>query len=168
MRQLWQRVTNMFAHGSVTGVNDSGGVQTHQLRLGYMETRDNTPVIQHFGLASTPPIGSDAVLVFFGGDRSQGLVVGTNNQGVRPVNQGAGETTVYNAHGMTIAIAATGITVNSGGQPITLTNAPNITLNTPHVATTGNLTVATGATGTFSSATGDVITVQDGIITNIY
>lgn len=127
MKRLWQRVTNMFAHGTVTAVNDAGGVQKMQLQLGYMETRDNTPVLQHFGLASTPPIGSDAVLVFFSGDRSQGVVVGTNNQGVRPVGQGPGEATIYNAFGMTIALTAAGIVINTNGIPATLVGDLHVT-----------------------------------------
>jgi phage baseplate assembly protein V len=127
VKRLWQRVNNMFAHGKVTAVNDAGGVQKHQLQLGYMETRDNTPSLQHFGLASTPPIGSDAVLIFFAGDRSQGLVVGTNNQGVRPVNQGSGETTLYNAYGMTVALSAAGISINTGGLPMVINGDLHVT-----------------------------------------
>ena len=43
-----------------------------------------------------------------------------------------------------------------------------ITLNAPLVVATQNLQVGNGATGSFTTPTGQVVTVQDGIITNIY
>jgi hypothetical protein len=43
-----------------------------------------------------------------------------------------------------------------------------ITLTSPLVAMTGSLTVANGATGSFTTSTGQTVTVQDGVITNIY
>ncbi len=42
-----------------------------------------------------------------------------------------------------------------------------IKLDAPSVAATKNLSVGTGATGVFTSATGQIITVADGIITQI-
>lgn len=42
-----------------------------------------------------------------------------------------------------------------------------ITLTSPTVRTTGNLSVGTGATGSFTDASGQVVTVVDGIITEI-
>ncbi len=114
-----QRISNLMAHGSVTAVNDGGSIQRMQLRVGYMEVRDNTRVLQQFGLASSPPLGSDALLLCFGGDRSNGLVVGTGH-GSRPVGQAEGETTLFNAHGMTIALTAAGIVIIPNGMPVTI------------------------------------------------
>lgn len=39
---------------------------------------------------------------------------------------------------------------------------------TPNVQTTGNVRVGTGASGTFTAASGQIVTVQDGIIINIF
>jgi hypothetical protein len=39
---------------------------------------------------------------------------------------------------------------------------------TPSLTSTGNLSAGSGATGTFNTASGNVVTVQDGIITNIF
>ncbi|MCY0854347.1 phage baseplate assembly protein [Cupriavidus sp. D39] len=68
----------------MTTVNDAGGVQMMQVKLNAEETRDNTPRVPEFGLASNPPVGSDAIVVFLGGDRSQGVVLGTVHQVSRP------------------------------------------------------------------------------------
>lgn len=50
------------------------------------------------------------------------------------------------------------VTINSGG----------IILNAPLSKTTGNLSVETGATGSFTALSGETILVQDGIIVNIF
>lgn len=42
-----------------------------------------------------------------------------------------------------------------------------VALNTPLVSTDGNVSVGGGATGTFSTPQGTVVTVKDGIVTNI-
>jgi hypothetical protein len=43
-----------------------------------------------------------------------------------------------------------------------------ITLKAPTVSVSDNLVVGNGATGSFTTPTGQTVTVQDGIITNIY
>jgi hypothetical protein len=45
--------------------------------------------------------------------------------------------------------------------------AGGINIQSPAVTTSGNLSVGTGATGSFTDLTGLVVTVQNGIITNI-
>lgn len=40
--------------------------------------------------------------------------------------------------------------------------------DTPAMTSTGNLSAGSGASGTFTTPTGDTVTVQDGIITNIF
>lgn len=45
--------------------------------------------------------------------------------------------------------------------------AAGISIQSPVVSTSGNLSAGTGATGTFTDLTGQVITVQNGIVTNI-
>ena len=42
-----------------------------------------------------------------------------------------------------------------------------IMITSPQVTTSGNLAVGTGASGVFTTPTGQTITVQDGIIVNI-
>jgi hypothetical protein len=43
-----------------------------------------------------------------------------------------------------------------------------IALDAPTVTTTGSMDVGNGATGTFSTSGGQTVTVQDGIVINIY
>lgn len=50
---------------------------------------------------------------------------------------------------------------------VTITGPANVILATPSVRTTGNLSVGTGASGSFSTPTGQTVTVHDGIVVNI-
>ena len=43
-----------------------------------------------------------------------------------------------------------------------------VAITAPTVSTSGNFVAGTGATGSFTTPTGQVVTVQDGIITNIF
>ncbi len=167
VERLYRRVVNAVAIGRLNLVNDGGGTQSAQIQLSGLETRDGTPVMAHFGFSSVAPAGAIAVTIFGSGDRSKGVVVATGDAGTRPVGANAGETVVYNAFSMTITLAEAGITINGGGKPLKITNVPSIDLDTPVVQTTGNLVVGSGASGTFTTAAGNTVTVQDGIITNI-
>lgn len=43
----------------------------------------------------------------------------------------------------------------------------SVSVQSPMLQTSGNVSVGTGYTGTFTTSTGDVVTVQNGIITNV-
>ncbi len=117
----WRRVRNAVRFGQITGVTDGGPVQTAQVKGSYLETFGELPVMQQFGLASSAPAGSDAVVLAPNGDPTSGVVVATNNQGARPVGQQPGESTFYNAFGMTIHMSQGGIVIQANGKPVVLT-----------------------------------------------
>jgi phage baseplate assembly protein V len=173
---LWQRILNTFAPGTITGVDDTGPVMMLQVSIGYLEGNSAIPAMQQFGFASVPPLQSDAALLYVAGDRSNGACVGTNNQATRFKGKQVGETAVFNAFGMSIYLSTAGIVINGGGQPVTVNNAQSVVinaassieLNAPGVSTSANLTVGTGASGTFTAEGGVNVTVRDGIITNIF
>lgn len=56
---------------------------------------------------------------------------------------------------------------NSRGNAVHLTGSGSINLPSHNITTYGNLNVATGYSGSFTDTTGQVVTVQNGIITNI-
>jgi phage gp45-like len=72
------------------------------------------------------------------------VVIGTNNQSLRPTGQNPGETTLFNAFSMSVALTESGIVISGGGKPVTVTNgdlhAGNI-VATGTVAVTGEITV---------------------------
>jgi phage gp45-like len=117
-RKLWGRIWSLLGFGSLTVINDTGTVQTAQLKLNTSEMRDGVPVVQLFGLSGNPPAGTDAVALFLGGDRSNAVVIATNHQGSRPTGRAPGETTLYNNFLMSIYLSQNGPIVQCAGKPM--------------------------------------------------
>ena len=125
IQRLYQRILHAIGRGRITTGNDTGGVQVQQVRLGPDEIKDGVPRLAEFGLTSMPPVGSDAVLVFIGG-----------------------ETMLYSQDGKSVYItAAGGIIVEAKGQAVTVNNATTVTINaatkvrmvTPLLEVTGDI-----------------------------
>jgi phage baseplate assembly protein V len=130
IERVARRVLLSLARALVTTVNDSGGVQMMQVKLNSLETRDNTPRVPEFGLTSNPPVGSDAIVVFMGGDRSNGVVLGTVHQASRPKGLAPGETMLYSQDGKYVYMTASGgIVVEAKGQSVTVNDATTVTIN---------------------------------------
>ena len=126
-----RRVLMALARGLITTVNDAGGVQIMQVKLNALETGDNRQRMAEFGLTSNPPTtNSDAIVLFLGGDRSNGVVVATGHQPSRPKNLAPGETMLYSQDGKYVYMTASGgIVVEAKGQPVTINDASNVTCN---------------------------------------
>lgn len=157
LERVARRVLLSLARALVTTVNDSGGVQMMQVKLNALETRDNTPRVPEFGLASNPPVGSDAIVVFLGGDRSNGVVLGTVHQPSRPKNLAPGETMLYSQDGKYVYLTASGgIVVEAKGQAVTVNDATTVTINaatkvrmvTPILECTGDIIDNAGSNAT--------------------
>jgi phage baseplate assembly protein V len=128
--RIFRRVLLAVGRGKVGPVVDSGGIQTMQVTLGPLEVRDGTPRIAEFGFTSNPPSGSDAVGLFVAGDRSNGVVVGTNHQPSRPTGLASGESMLYSQDGKQVYMTADGgIVVNAKGQNVVVNGAANVTWN---------------------------------------
>jgi phage baseplate assembly protein V len=156
IERVARRVLLSLARALVTTVNDSGGVQMMQVKLNPLETRDNTPRVAEFGLTSNPPVNSDAFVVFLGGDRSNGVVLGTVHQPSRPKNLASGETMIYSQDGKQIYLTASGgIVVDAKNQAVTVNNATTVTINaatkvrmvTPRLECTGDIVDNCDTTG---------------------
>ncbi|MDE9537520.1 phage baseplate assembly protein, partial [Xenorhabdus bovienii] len=80
----------MLGLGRVTTCNDNGVIQRIQYQT-EMEVRDNTNRISEFGFSSGLPTGTDVVLAFLGGDRSNAVVIGSNHQKYRHIGLKSGE-----------------------------------------------------------------------------
>lgn len=142
IERLARRVLMMIGRGRITTCDDSGPVQMLQVRLGADEIRDRTPRIAEYGFTSNPPVGSDVLAVFLGGERTRGVVVGTNHQGSRLKGLGVGEVAIFDDQGQKVHISRSGIVISGAGLPVTITDTPQITHDAPLVHMTGDLKVA--------------------------
>lgn len=128
--RFWRRIQLTVGRGRVTTSNDSKSAQILQVRLGALETRDGTPRLAEFGFTSRPPVGSDVVVLFIAGDRSNGVAVATGHQASRPTGLEEGEAMVYDLWGKSIYFTkAGGIVIDAKNTPVTVNNATTVTIN---------------------------------------
>lgn len=136
--QFWSLVRSL-GRGRITRVDDSGPVQFVQLQLSQSETRDKTPRLVEYGFQSNPPDGTDAVGVFLAGDRTNGVVIACGSQQYRVRGLASGEVCISDNRQQSVYLSASGIVVNGGGHPVTITNTSEITADSPLMHCTGNI-----------------------------
>ncbi|MDE1715753.1 phage baseplate assembly protein V [Chromobacterium amazonense] len=130
IERLARRVWMLLGRGrTTTPANDGGPVQVLQVQLGRDETRDHLRRLAEYGFTSHPPVGTDAVVLFPLGDRNNGVVVGTNHQGSRMKGLVPGEVAIFDNRGQSVYLTASGIVINGAGLPLTINNAPTVTVN---------------------------------------
>lgn len=112
LERAWRRIQMIIGRGKVSSVNDGGRVQRVQVQINGLETRDNTPRLAEYGFASFPHPDCDAVLLFLGGDRSQGVIIATNDQRYR-LHLAEGEVAIHDDLGQKVHLTRAGIVVSS-------------------------------------------------------
>lgn len=137
--RIYTRLMMAIGRGRVTTVDDAGAVQMIQVQLGQDEVRDGTPRLAEYGLTSVPPIGTDVVVIFVGGDRSAGVAVATGNQGARPKGLLVGEVAIHDDQGQMVHITRDGIVIKGAGKPVTITDTPKVRMVTERLEVTGDI-----------------------------
>ena len=138
MNALARGIQLLIGIGRVRASQEKSMVGTLQVQLNAMETVDGLVNSSHYGFHSRPHAGCDAVVAFVGGDRSKGVVISTGDQRYR-VQLSDGEVVVHDDLGQSVHLKRTGIVVNGGGLPITLTNTPKVRMETPVLQVTGDV-----------------------------
>lgn len=91
-----RRVMMMVGTGRLLAdTNEARSTPTVQVALAAGEIRSDVPLMQQYGLASRPVPGSDAIIIFVGGDRTRGLAIATGDQRNRPTDLQPGEVCLY-------------------------------------------------------------------------
>lgn len=144
-RHIANRIASMLGVGRVTAMQDGGGTQSVQYQTPLEVASAHR--LAEFGFSSGLPVGTDIVLAFLGGDRSNPVVIATNHQGYRHSDLSPGETVMYNQWGLYILLTEDGISIDAKGQDVTVNNAKNLTatateqvkLITPKLLVTGDV-----------------------------
>jgi phage gp45-like len=134
LRQLKTRLDNMVSRVVVHAVRSAGGAQMLQAVALAGEVREGLEHFQEYGFASVPLPGAEAVVVWNGGHRDHGLVVVCGDRRSRPTNLGPGETALYTLDGTVVVL-------RTGGR-IEVTASAKVTIASPDVEISGNLTVS--------------------------
>lgn len=128
MSKMARRLLSLVGRAKVTTSDDAGPIQTLQGKFNDLEVIDGMPRAAEFGFASRLPAGTDLVVVFLNGDRSNGVVLGTNHPASRPRNLAEGETQIYSLLGQRVYLSRSGIEIEGAGLPVTIKNASQITV----------------------------------------
>ncbi|MBI4800439.1 MAG: phage baseplate assembly protein [Desulfarculus sp.] len=92
---LRNRVLSMVARAVILQATEEEGLRRLMLGILAGETNDNAEIIQHYGFASQPLRGCEAVVLHVGGDRSFAMVVATDDPRYRPLKLQPGEVVIY-------------------------------------------------------------------------
>ena len=154
LERILRRLQMMVGIGRVQTGIDTGAAQLLQIQFSERETRDNTIRVAEYGFTSNPKPGCHAVFICVGGDRSNGVVIGTNDPTARKRNLQVGEVSIYDDLGQAVYLTRAGIIVEGAGLPITING--NSTINgSLHV--TGPVTGDSTVTAPTVHGTTDVI-----------
>jgi len=137
--QLGRRVLLMLARGTITLVDDTKPVQMLQVRVNALELIPDVPRFAEYGFTSNPPTGTQAVIASKNGDRNDGICIATSNAKYRMTQLATGEVAIHDNIGQSVYLTAEGIVINGGGNPMTITNTPEITADTPMLKCTGDI-----------------------------
>lgn len=143
---LYQRIISMFRPGVVLATRDDGPVQRLQVQVSSMEIRDNVINTCWWGFASRPLPGGQVLVSVPGGNASGGFVVSSGDTRYH-FALSEGECAIYDDLGQSVHLTRTGITIDGGGLPIQVQNAPTITMTattnvrlvTPLLEVTGDI-----------------------------
>jgi len=156
---LRMAVSNMVARAVLSAIDDAKKLQSVQAKLLTEETRADLERFQQYGFTGVPLVGAEAIILFPNGIREGGVVICVDDRRYRLVGLEEGEVAMYNNAGAKSVFKADG-SIETTSPVKTKTTAPiveviastKITMTTPLVEASGDMTVA----GTLTATT-DVI-----------
>lgn len=130
IERLYQRMMMLVGIGRITAGNDTGPSQQLQVSFGNGDVQDRLANLQQYGFSSSPQPGADAVVLFIGGNRGNGVVIATGDRRTRLVNLAPGEVALYTDEGDEVKLGRDGITIKA---------AIKLRIETPRLEVTGDI-----------------------------
>lgn len=134
-----RRLGNLLARGVVSVVNAAAKMQVLQVKLLAGEAKAGLEHFEPYGYTAHPHPGAEVLAAFFDGDRSHGIVIVAADRRYRLKNLAAGEMAIYDDLGQKVHLTRTGIVIDGAGLPITITNTPQVRMETPLLEVTGDI-----------------------------
>lgn len=94
-----RRILSMIGKCLLTAIDDTGNLQLNQITFLESEEIANIERVQEFGFTSHPPVDSEAVVAFLGGNQNHGVIIATDNSTYRLKNLPDGAMAIYNKNG---------------------------------------------------------------------
>lgn len=150
---LRRDVANMTARAVVQLVSNLPSIQTMQVGVLDGESVDEIEHYQPYGFSSVPPVGSNAIVLFPGGDRASGVVIVATERGTRPTDQEPGEVAIYHRSGARVEFKDNGdVLAYPSGAGVVRLGDPSATLA---AATNVDLKALVSAIAAAAVAAGD-------------
>ncbi len=128
---LARSVGNMLARGTLVLANSATKMQALQVRILDGEAKDAVEHFEPYGYTSKPHPGAEALLQFFGGDRSHGVAFMVADRRYRLTGLESGEVALFDDLGSKIVIKR--------GNVIEITATTKLRLVTPLLEVTGEI-----------------------------
>jgi len=174
LKALRNRIMLMFANGTVTGTDDSKGLQSHQITGLKDEVLEGITRIGNYGHAYNPPAeGTEHFTAFMGGNRDYGVILGTQHRDSRPRNLAPGENMIYTDEGDFIYFKRGKEIEIFTGKKLTVNATDDVELNTKRVVINASESYTVNApainlngTATVNITTPDLLVESDTTIIN--
>lgn len=155
LQPLARRIRLTVSRGIILLVNDAMRLQNVQIALLADETRDQVERFQQYGFTSVPLPGAEAVFLSVGGSRDHGIVIAIDDRRYRLKGLQPGEIAIYDDQGQTIHLQRDRKIQVSGCDELTVVAGTKVTLDTPELHCTGNITAAGDISDKTRSMAGD-------------
>jgi phage baseplate assembly protein V len=116
LRPLAQRLSNMLVRGTVAAVDAERKMQVVQVRLLAGEIKDNVEHFEPYGHTAKPLAGAEAIVAFFDGDRSHGVVLAVGDRRFRLTGLQDGEVAIYDDQGQKVHLTRDGVVIHTAKQ----------------------------------------------------
>jgi phage baseplate assembly protein V len=127
-------------------VNSDGPVQLAACEGLAGESLPDAELFQHYGLTSSPPAGTMAVILPLGGKTSHGILIATEHGSYRLKSLKSGEVALYSDEGDVIALHR-GRVIDITTQTLNIVASTAVNIDTPTVNIKHQLNVAEKITG---------------------
>jgi phage baseplate assembly protein V len=92
---LGRRLRLMVARAVITAIDDSGKIQSAQVKLLDGEVREGVEILNQYGFSSVPPGEPEGLYFSVGGDRDHGVMAAVADRAFRFKNLAPGEVAIY-------------------------------------------------------------------------
>lgn len=119
---------SMVRRVALAEAGDDAGTQFRSRRARGLrgEELDGVLAVQQHGFASSPPSGSEGLVVALGGRSDRPVLLGLEHREHRPRGLGAGGAALYDAHGKLLKFVEGATDWDAGGKPLTIRNAATV------------------------------------------
>ena len=131
VERLIHKAKSMIGKALLEAVTDTDEIQIVKISGMDNEVQSGLERIQEYGVTSNPPIGSECVVLYIGGNKDHGVVIKTDSGEYRVTGLNSGEVCFYSEHGQKILFNEDGEIINSNdGGETTLSDAGILSVGT--------------------------------------